>query len=421
MTQTITRQPVGLTREAVEALAEQRREPDWLRSLRLDAFAAYDAAPLPTMQTEGWRRTSLRGLDLEHQAAFADSAAELEAELPTDLANRGVVVHSLAEAIADPVLGARVREHLGQIVRPGEDKFTALHYAFLNAGAVVFVPRNVVVAEPLELSHSFAQPGLAAFAHTLVIADESAEVSIVDEYRSRERGSAPLASGVVELAVGQNAKVRYVQVQDWASDAWSFSWQKAVLQRDAHLRILDVVLGGRTTRNTVQAILEGNGSQADLLGVVALAGREHVDFQTLQDHYGSDTRSDLVLHNALRGQASSNFTGLIRIEKVSRRTESSQEQKNILLSSKAKADSDPRLEILNNDVIRCTHGAAVGPVDENLVFYLQSRGLSRDEAEHLIVEGFFRSVLETLRAPDLEASVWKRIQRKLASQEQQQA
>jgi Fe-S cluster assembly protein SufD len=167
-----------------------------------------------------------------------------------------------------------------------------------------------------------------------------------------------------------------------------------------------VALGARIARNAVQVLLDGRGSEADLLGIVRTDGRQHVDFQTLQDHVGDGTRSDLVIHNALRGRSSSNFTGLIRINKSARQTASSQEQKNILLSDFAKADSDPKLEILNNDVIRCTHGAAVGPVDEELIFYLQSRGLDRDTAERLIVEGFFRSVLDKLEAPAVQEAVW---------------
>src|SRR5205823_9464505 len=125
-----------------------------------------------------------------------------------------------------------------------------------------------------------------------------------------------------------------------------------------------------------------------------------------QDHHGDATRSDLVIHDALRDRASANFTGLIRINKSARQTESSQEQKNILLSDRAKADSDPKLEILNNDVIRCTHGAAVGPVDQEMIFYLQSRGLDWQEAEQLVVEGFFQSVLDKVAHSDVQAFVW---------------
>ena len=129
----------------------------------------------------------------------------------------------------------------------------------------------------------------------------------------------------------------------------------------------------------------------------------------MQEHFGDATRSDLVIHDALRDRSSANFTGLIRINRPAHQTESSQEQKNILLSDSAKADSDPKLEILNNDVIRCTHGAAVGPVDEEMVFYLQSRGLERGSAEQLIVEGFFQSTLAKLGLPSVEEAVWSAI------------
>lgn len=435
----MTKQPTGLTRQAARALSERRQEPDWLLQLRLDAFDTYEATPLPDQRTEGWRRTSLAGLDLENQTPFpprlgggsvspplplGEGGGEgrpaspiTRAQLPADAARQGVVVMDLAQAVRDPALGPRVREHFGHVVRLGEDKLTALHYAYFNAGAVVYVPRGAAFQEPLRLAQQLELPGCAGFVHTLVIVEQDADVALLDEYRSLEREGSSLASGVVELVVGPNARVRYAQVQDWAPDLWSFSWQTARLDRDAHLRILNVVLGGRLSRNTVQVFLDGNGSQADLLGVVAGEGRQHADFQTLQDHWGSATRSDLVFHNALRDRSSSNFTGLIRIEKTSRQTESSQEQKNVLLSPRAKADSDPKLEILNNDVVRCTHGASVGPVDSELVFYLQSRGLDRDEAEQLIVEGFFQSVLEKLAAPELRDAVWAAIQRKLAPRE----
>jgi Fe-S cluster assembly protein SufD len=222
-------------------------------------------------------------------------------------------------------------------------------------------------------------------------------------------GGTTFASGVTEQIVGANSHLKYVQLQRLSEDVWNFSTQRGTLAQDASLRSLNVALGSRMSRNAVQVVLNGRGSQADLLGVVHIGGRQHVDFQTLQDHFGDSTRSDLVIHDALRDRASANFTGLIRINKSAHQTESSQEQKNILLSDSAKADSDPKLEILNNDVIRCTHGAAVGPVDEEMVFYLQSRGLDRASAEALIVEGFFQSTLAKLESPQLEQDIWSAI------------
>jgi Fe-S cluster assembly protein SufD len=286
------------------------------------------------------------------------------------------------------------------VVSPDTDKFVAFHYAFFNAGAVIVVPRGVVLEEPLWLRYAADGPLLA---HTLVILEDEAQLpALVEEFGDGD----DLASNVVEQVVGANAHLRYVQVDEYAPDVWNFSTQRATLAQDASLRTLSVACGGRTTRNAVQVTLDGRGSQADLLGIVDIGARQHVDFQTLQDHYGDATRSDLVIHDAVRDRASATFTGLIRINKSAHQTESSQEQKNILLSDTARADSDPKLEILNNDVIRCTHGAAVGPVDSEMVFYLQSRGLDRATAEQLIVDGFFQSTLSRLQLPSLEERIW---------------
>ncbi|MDQ3809788.1 MAG: Fe-S cluster assembly protein SufD [Chloroflexota bacterium] len=401
---------LSLSREAVEDLAAERREPEWLRQIRRQAFEAFERMPLPDQHTEGWRRTSLRGLPLEAAAepgtgvadqTLADMAgARLASVRGGAVTTEGGEVMDLRDALGDPRLAERVQQHLARIVQPEMDKFTALHYALFDAGVLVYLPRGRAVEQPLWITHvDSLRP------HTLIILDEGAEARVVEEFTA----SGALASGAVEQVLGPNAKLRYVNVQRFPTETWSFTTQRAILAQDAHLRTLNAALGARTARNTIQVVLEGRGSQADLLGVVAIGDRQHVDFQTLQDHFGNATRSDLIIHDALRDRASANFTGLIRINKTARQTESSQEQKNILLSDRARADSDPKLEILNNDVIRCTHGAAVGPVDQEMLFYLQSRGLDRAWAEQLIVEGFFRSTLEKLGDERIQEALWAAI------------
>jgi Fe-S cluster assembly protein SufD len=388
--------------------------------MRLRAFEAFERAPMPDQRTEGWRRTSLKGLSLDGldplfedtRSIIADATLAERAGASLFAYRNGMAmredsldagwVMDLQEALQEPLLATRIEKHFGQIVPPESDKFTALHYAFFNAGVVIFVPRGTPIEDPVWITYDFDQTGHPALVHTLLIADDETDVRVIEEYR----GGSGLASGVVEQVLGNNAHVRYAQLQRWAPDVWNFSWQRAHLAQDASLRTLTVAIGGRTSRNTVQTVLEGRGGQADLLGIVETRNRQHADFETLQDHFGDATRSDLVIHDALRDQSSANFTGLIRINKSAHQTESSQEQKNILLSEHAKADSDPKLEILNNDVVRCTHGAAVGPVDQEMVFYLQSRGLDRESAEQLIVEGFFQSVLNKLQLPSVESAIW---------------
>jgi len=422
----------ALSRAAVEELSLRRQEPDWLLAIRLRALEAFEQLPTPDQRTEGWRRTSLKGLSLDTfdplpgtdtRSIVADDALAQKAGASLFSYRNGMAmredslddgwVMDLQEALQEPLLALRIEKHFARIVPPDADKFTALHYAFFNAGVVVFVPRGMAIEDPVWVSYDFPTPGHAALVHTLIIADDESDVRVVEDFQ----GAGPsLASGVVEQFLGANAHVRYVHLQRWGSEVWNFSTQRAHLAQDASLRTLNVALGARMARNTVQVVLEGRGSQADLLGIVNAHERQHVDFETLQDHSGDATRSDLVIHNALRDRSSSNFTGLIRINKTAHQTESSQEQKNVLLSDRAKADSDPKLEILNNDVIRCTHGASVGPVDPESVFYLESRGLNRSTAEQLIVEGFFQSVLNKIEMPAVQETVWDVVSENAASE-----
>jgi Fe-S cluster assembly protein SufD len=412
----------ALSRATVKELSQRRQEPDWLLAIRLRALEAFEQLPMPDQRTEGWRRTSLKGLStldtfdplpgLDTRSIVADDALAKKAGASLFSYRNGMAmredslddgwVMDLQEALQEPLLALRIEKHFAKIVPPNADKFTALHYAFFNAGVVVFVPRGMAIEAPIWVSYDFDQPEHAALVHTLIIADDESDVRVVEDYR----GGSGLASGVVEQVLGANAHVRYVHLQRFSPDVWNFSTHRAHLAQDASLRTLNVALGARMSRNTVQVVLEGRGSQADLLGIVNAHERQHVDFETLQDHSGDATRSDLVIHNALHDRSSTNFTGLIRINTTAHQTESSQEQKNILLSDRSKADSDPKLEILNNDVIRCTHGASVGPVDPESVFYLESRGLDRSTAEQLIVEGFFQSVLNKIELPGVQEAVW---------------
>jgi Fe-S cluster assembly protein SufD len=396
MTEGVLATPTAATsRAAVEQLSCARQEPDWLLALRLRALEAFERLPMPDQRTEGWRRANLRGLSLEGLAPTSEtvgiSASATALALP------------LEHAVHDARLAPVVEKYFGQLVAIDVDKLVAFHYAFFNAGVVILVPRGAVVTEPIEVKYTASGPLLA---HTLLVLEDEANLPAVVENFS---GTPGFTSGVVEQVVGANAHTRYVQLQRLGDETWNFSTQRAHLGQDASFRSLNVTIGGRLSRDTVQVLLQGRGSQADLLGIVELGGRQHADFQTLQEHVGDGTRSDLVIHDALRDRSSANFTGLIRIDRSAHQTESSQEQKNILLSESARADSDPKLEILNNDVIRCTHGAAVGPVDEEMVFYLQSRGLDRGSAEQLIVEGFFQSTLAKLGLPSVEQAVWTSI------------
>ena len=199
------------------------------------------------MADGGWRRTSLRGLDL---AQLDPLGSNIRVSVRGD--SRGVV-KPLEEAVHDP----RVQRYFGQVVAPESDTFTALHYAFFNAGVVIVVPRGTAVEEPIWIEYTADG---AALLHTLLIAEDESDLKLVEDFR----GGSAFASGVVEQVVGANAHARYVHLQRWGSDVWNFSWQRALLAQDASLRTLNVAVGARMARNSVQVELDGRGSQADL-------------------------------------------------------------------------------------------------------------------------------------------------------------
>ena len=430
---------VELSRAGVEAFSRRRGEPDWLLEARLAAWERYEALDKPTTRDVSWRRTDLTALDLDRLAPPADGSAEgprvdLSAavgesanlagrlvlrngegdQLTLDerLATRGVLLMGLSEAVRErPEL---VRPYLtSDEPRPYGNKLTALAAALWVEGVFVYVPRGLAVEEPFQLDHWSDAHGSSLF-HTLVVADEASSATVIESYASPAGRPESLASGRVDLVAKQAARLSYFSLNEKDEQSWNFTNLIAHQERDSAVSTTTLSLGGRVSRTELTAALQGQGAEADLLGLVFGEQHQHFDLQSLQDHVGSDTRSDLVHKVALQDRSSSNFTGLIRVGLRALRTASNQESRNLLLDDGARADADPNLEILNSDVTRCGHGAAVGPVDEELVFYLQTRGLTHDEAERLIVEGFFAPLIERVPVESVRERLWASIHRKLA-------
>lgn len=415
----------GLDRSTVEALSAFANEPGWMRELRLAAYEAFESTPLPTIRDEEWRRTDVRALRLGDVVPFAEprSAVTSVEALPADIrANVGAgdqtggllvqqdsgnVFATLGESFAQRGvifcdLHTAVREH-GDIVRryftkatPADySKFTALHTAFWSGGIFLFVPRGVEVGVPLQALTHLATPGLSNFSHTLIVAEPDSDVTLIDQWLSPTSELPALSANVQEVFVEQNARVRYVTLQEWGRHVWNFSVNRSVASRDATVNSLVVAFGARFHKANVEALLQGPGSSVEMLGVLAGDERQFFDHHTLQDHQAPHTTSDLLYKGALNDRARSVFSGLIHARKAAQKTDAIQTNRNLLLSDNASAHSIPNLEIEAND-LRCTHAATVAPVDDEEMFYLRSRGLSEADAKRMIVEGFFEPVLERI-------------------------
>lgn len=411
-----------------------------MRQLRLDAFETFEALPMPTLQDEEWRRTDIRGLRLSTIVPFAPSARRVEsiAELPAEVRLNletgdqigGVVVQhdslnvyrSLGESFAQSGvilcdLSTAVREYpdlveryFGQAVPASYSKFTALHTAFWSGGVFLYVPRGVEVGLPLQAITYLETPGLSSFPHTLIVAEADSDVTLIEQWLGPSFDGQATSANVQEVFVGQGARVRFITLQEWGRHLWNFSVNRAIISRDASVSSLVVAFGGRFHKANVESALQGPGSSAEMLGLLAGDGRQFFDHHTLQDHQAPHTSSDLLYKGALSDRSRSVFSGLIHARKAAQKTDAIQTNRNLLLSDNARADSIPNLEIEAND-LRCTHAATVAPVDDEQLFYLRARGLTEAEAKRVIVEGFFEPVLERIPL----AGVVERLRRVVAT------
>jgi Fe-S cluster assembly protein SufD len=357
-------------------------EPAWLAGKRAAAQATYDSLPVPSNREEAWRFTNLRGFDPE---AFAPETAAVE----LDGSAGGAVFTSLAGAVdSHPDL---LKRYLGSVVADGE-KFAAANAARWSDGVLLHVPAGVSVDVPLRAAVELAEEGSALYHRVLVVLERDARATFVEEFRSQVRG---YLNVVVELVVADGARLEYVTLQHHHSETRQFGTHRATVGRDAELDWVAAAIGGTRAKSRMESLLAGQGAHVKVTGAYYLTGREHVDYDTTQEHAAPNTTSDLAFKGVLADRSRAVWRGVIRVDKGAQKTDAYQENRNLLLSTDAQATPIPGLEIEANDV-RCTHGATVGQVDSNQLFYLMARGLDRASAQRMIVRGFFDDVLRRI-------------------------
>jgi Fe-S cluster assembly protein SufD len=433
----LTEAVAGFSEQTVRALSAARNEPAWLLERRLASWRLFEEMPWPKPTDEPWRRTRLTGFRLDDFKPIAtpapdgaerpldgliqfeldemSSAASLVFEdgsvryrdAQEDLVSKGVIFTDLQSAVhAQPDL---IQQYLmTQVVTPDQNKFAALHAALWDTGAFVYVPANVKVELPLQIILNHGE-GVGGYHHTLVVVEEGAEVTVVDDLIG---GKNALQSAVVEIVVGDNSVVRYLNLQDFDHTTWNFLTGRAAIGRDANLRWIQVSWGSRLTKAFLDLDMNGQGSDAELLGIYFPTGRQHIDHETLQLHRVANCRSDLLFNGALKDRARSVYMGVIKVLPGAQKTDAYQRNGNLILDGTARADSIPGLEIEADDV-RCTHGATAAQVEDEYVFYLMARGLSRAQAERMIVQGFFQAVLDRVPVESVVAKLERVIERKI--------
>jgi Fe-S cluster assembly protein SufD len=431
----------GISADVVEALSDFKGEPGWLKEKRLHAWRTFERMPMPTLRDEAWRYTDISDVSIEGCAPYTPSPdVTSEEDLPEavqtliregeensallvqhnsetafsrvdeELARRGVIFTDLHTALEEHE--DLVREYLFGLVPEDYDKFAALSAAAFSGGSFLYVPRGVDVEVPIQ-SYRWLDVVGSIMPRTLVVVEEGASVTYIDEYASADDEDPAFSNGAVELYVGEGANLRYVSLQNWERNVLHFNTIRSFTEKDATINSLVVSLGSQLSRTNVEAGLTASGSDSEMLGLYFADTEQVLDHHTLQDHVAPNAHSDLLYKGALRDESLAIFSGLIRVEPGAQKTDAYQTNRNLILGTDdAFAVSLPRLEIQADDV-RCSHGSTTGQVDEVELFYLMSRGIPRREAEKLVVYGFFGEVTSRIPLRGLKEKLDRAIEGKI--------
>jgi Fe-S cluster assembly protein SufD len=432
--------PSSLDRATVERISQGA--PSWLSERRRHAWSVFEDTPFPSTRSEEWRYTDLSkvvdlaDLRLATQGALAENGSRpaglvaamdedhaaaghtllidgsvVHVDLDPGLAEQGVILTSLKSAVTEH--GELLEELLATEVVPPEDgKFEALNAALWTDGVLLYVPKDVQLDLPIRATRWLSKAGSAVCTRTLILAEPGSRVSYVEELLSDDFERRTLVSSAVEVIARDGAQVQYVSIQRLGRETFCQSAQRTLAHRNSTLNTLNVNLGASVSRLDLNARLLGPGAHSEMLGLYFGDEDQHFDHNTSQDHVAPETGSDLLYKGALDERSRAAFRGIIRVHRGAQGTDAYQTNRNLLLSDEARADSLPNLEIEADDV-KCSHGASVGQLDSEALFYLRSRGLSEQQAERLVVLGFLGDVISRLPLGGVVEKVTRAIEKKL--------
>lgn len=412
----------NFTRDMIPALSDNWDGPSFLKEYRERAWSQFKTIPMPTVKDDAWRRTDIHNLESgkftlpnvallptlpkipkwllkplvssKHGGQIIIQPGRTDVSLDETIAKEGVIFTDLRSA--ERYHSDKLAIIIGQIVKSDEGRFAALTAAMERDGVFIYIPKGVHVEIPLQSVIWGPGDGMAYFSHLLLWMEPDSTLTYVHESSSPNGGlKQSLHSGLVEVHLCDNAKLHFVELQSWGDNVWNFSHERARVGRDAELEWIFGALGSNLTKNFSEIDLIGEGAVGKMSGFYFTDGKQHLDHDTQQNHLAPHTTSDLLFKGALKDSSRSVWQGMIYVAPGAQKTDGYQANRNLVLSPNARADSIPGLEILADDV-RCTHGATVGKVDEDMVFYLVSRGIPYDDAERLIVEGFFDPIMQRI-------------------------
>ena len=438
---TLTAPPIN--EEDLRNLSTRNKEPDWLLENRLDAWKLYDSLPMPTLQDEEWRRTDYRHIRWEEAGYLSNSNGVLPSldvipeenlepligeeqggllvfvdgeliqyEFGDSLARQGIYFSDLHQACTEQ--GDLVQRYFMQeAVLPTDGKFAALHGAVWTHGVFLYVPRNVIADLPLHVVNYVTKPG-ATLGHVLVVVEENAQATMLVDYASPPGTKQAAYIGATELLVGDAANLRYVALQDWNRQTFEFSHQRARVGRDGQLDWIVGTMGTQLTKAYLELELDGRGANGRMSGFFFADDDQLFDLDTQQNHNAPLTSTDLLFKGAAKDVARTVWQGMIKSLPNMQKIDGYQACRNLLLSHDARMDSIPGLEIEADDVA-CSHAATFGTLEEELLFYLMSRGITRPQAQLMLIDGFFDELLQRVPFERVRERLQEAIEAKILS------
>ena len=429
----------GFNQEAFDHFLTTRTEPTWLTDERKAAWKVFCEKDLPSRSEEEWMRTDIRLFHLDDFGLPVDQPGEVVASSPVlsagvDLGGgatsvngcsqdvhldakwiqKGVIFTSLEKAAQDHS-DLLQRYLFQQAVDPHIDKFSSLHASCWSSGTFLYVPRGVVVDQPLHTLGTITGGGVD-LGHSLVVLEEGAEATLLSEWGSPAVDDKGLFCGATELILQPRSRLRFVSLQDWGQGVWHFAHQRAVIERDASLQWTVGALGSRLAKVNQHVALVGEGAESQVNDVMFTEGKQHLSYHTRQHHMAPHGRSDFLYKAALQDKSRTVWRGMIKVDPQAQKTDGYQRNDNLLLSNACRADAIPGLQIEADDV-RCTHGSTTGRVDDELIFYAQCRGYTRKEAIRMIVTGFFQQVFDRVTIESVRDALGRAIARRVREYE----
>ena len=408
--------------------------PEFVSDRRAAALEVFEREPVPTWRRSGFWTTTLRHLKLDELEPKRYDAIAERPEIVADDERAAVIVQKGASIVYSEVNDERitltsleeaaeqhpelVEQYWGKRNSADEGKFPAAAGAFWTGGAFLHVPRGVKIEKPIQIIWLIDEPGTAQYAQTLAIVEDMAECEIREYFLAPDFEGQALHAGSFELFCRPASNVRLAHFQDWgAGEVYDISTRRVEIARDAHCSWVPIHLGGHLTKQTLDIITAEKGSDMRHTGLYITQGDEHLDLFTTDLHEEGNTTGDTVWKGALTGESRASYEGLIHIVKGAQDTDTYLQTHSMLLSPRAKGDAIPSL-IVETDNVKASHGGTVGEIDEDQVFYMMSRGISRPEAVRILVEGYFEEVIQRLHDPVLEEMVRERIAQKIAEAEE---